>query len=436
MSSDSVILEFLEAGLVDVKSDDTKLEKLIATATDLASALRKTPAQAVRWTLIAADPEASADDRVIIEAWNALKKNWPTVSNTYQSRPVALLRAVLLDALAQTATKDENVAAMFANTGRNVLPHMPLGAEAPVWETAVGRIEDLVDARAEAEWRTPEQIDIGSMTYDAPGEITIRSPERITGRKLLIKAIYAATGPHQGEADPNPYWMSSNVQLWGREFADRAGAAVADAIDAVSAANRIEPVDLSAPVNSLAAAVSSYMGDAVAAFGSATAGLQRRTNLLWWKEALYSASSRRSYRAMEPFAAASLMALDLFDQVPLFSPASVSTFLNEAILLLPVPSGAKAMMPAEIVELIAKDPLTTSLRERARRLEPDAEGRVPVLALIGRTTPQALEADGFRQATGLDAAVSMTPDAWGAHLFRELQAARAMQPAKKPRSRS
>ena len=34
------------------------------------------------------------------------------------------------------------------------------------------------------------------------------------------------------------------------------------------------------------------------AVSGATAGLQRRTNLIWWKETLYSPSARVSYRSM------------------------------------------------------------------------------------------------------------------------------------------
>ena len=68
------------------------------------------------------------------------------------------------------------------------------------------------------------------------------------------------------------------------------------------------------------------------AVSGATAGLQRRTNLIWWKK---EHSIRRalefSYRSMTPSAAAALMAFDLHQQVPTFSPASVTAFLQEAV---------------------------------------------------------------------------------------------------------
>lgn len=38
-----VLIRFLNAGLLDVKGDDAKLEKLQTTAVDLSAALKKTP---------------------------------------------------------------------------------------------------------------------------------------------------------------------------------------------------------------------------------------------------------------------------------------------------------------------------------------------------------------------------------------------------------
>src|SRR5258708_20501253 len=110
---DEILLQFLEAGVLNVGSDDTKLEKLRDTTKDLAAALEKAPSRTAQWTLVAVDPEISAHDPVIAEAWMALKKNWVTVVNSYQSVPIALLRASLLDPLVKSATKDNAIPVPF-----------------------------------------------------------------------------------------------------------------------------------------------------------------------------------------------------------------------------------------------------------------------------------------------------------------------------------
>lgn len=432
--SDEILLQFLEAGIVNVGSDDSKLEKLRTTAKDLAAVLKKVPARTVRWTLVAVDPEAAADDPVIAESWATLKKNWTTVPNTYQSTPIALLRATLLDALVRSASDDEAIAVAFANSARNMLPHMPLGAEAPVWQKAVSEIEDLVDARADAEWMTPEVIRVAPMTYEAPESIKVSSGDKVTNRENLTAKILAAAGPTGGN-NHNPHW-SNQPQQWAQEFAGRMANAIADSIDGVAKANKIEPLDLSPPLKALSSSVGGYVAKALQSFSDATAGLQRRTNLLWWKEALYSARTRTSYRAMQPFTAASLMALDLFDQVPLFSPASVSAFLNEAILLIPGASEAEPLGVPKLVDQLLRDSLSGSLCETAKELESSWEGRSPVIAVLGHFTHETLGGVAFRQTTGFDDHVQMRPHEWGAHLFRELQAARAIQPSGGKRLRS
>lgn len=428
--SDEILLQFLEAGVVDVGADDAKLQKLRDTAKNLAAALKKTPAQAVSWTLVACDPEIASSDSVIANAWAALKANWATVANIYQGGiPVAVLRAILLDALMQVSLEDDSVAVSVANSARNMLPHMTLGDEAEVWWRVVKQIEDKADARAESEWTTPEAVHIAPMAYEAPGGIKIVQEVRVVNREVLQPNVLAAVGP-TGGANANPHWPYSQqqVQSWAIEFSKHMSNAIGDAIDGVAKANAIDPIDLSDPLSELAESVSSYVGQAMTAFSGATIGLQRRTNLIWWKETLYSPSTRVSYRTMDSFTAASMMALDLFNQVPTFSPASVSAFLSEAILQLPEAPSWKGISVPVVVERLLADPLCQPLHEVAKQLAPSSEGRVPLLAILAHSSANSVAKTAFREASGLDEHLTMSPNAWGTHLFRELQAARATRP--------
>src|SRR2546430_2642861 len=66
--------------------------------------------------LHAADPDVSATDPTIVEAMAVLKKHWITMANTFQSTPVAIIRAVLLDAVVQVSREDDAIAVAFVNT--------------------------------------------------------------------------------------------------------------------------------------------------------------------------------------------------------------------------------------------------------------------------------------------------------------------------------
>ena len=413
------LMRFLEIGAINLNSDDTKLEKLRTTAKDLSAALREAPSKTISFTMVAADPSVPSTDPVVEEAMAALRKRWETVANAFAGRPVNVLRAVLLDAIVQAAREDDAIGVAFVNTARNALAHAETADEAPIWRDAVCEIETKVDARAEAEWATPEMISVEPLQYKAP-DITVEShaiPD-VDRDALKAKLQIQSPFPHQ-----------HNPSAWTQDVSARVSTAIGDTIDEFAKGIVLEPIDFSTPLADLAKAVSAHVDRALASFSGATAGLQRRTNLLWWKEALYSPSVHESYLEMPVFQASALMALDLHEQVPIFSPASVSAFLKEAIRALPAKPESEGNGKRDVTTLV-RDAKTAALMQPFRALAaqyaPAPVGRGPLLSLIGHGQDLAATgATSLRALGGVDESATMTPAEWGAFLFRELQAARA-----------
>ena len=281
----NILIRFLGAGLINVGGDDAKLDKLKETAADLAATLKKTPSKAVPFALIAFDPDAPADDDVIKEAMETLQKRWATYVNTFSGTPVTVIRAMLLDALVQAAADDDKVGVAFVTSARNALPFMEAGNELAIWADVVVEIERRVDARAESEWATPESISVPAMTFSIPEAIKISTPPTSINKAALAKKFEAAAGPTTAAGQPtggNPHWPQGN-QNWVTEFGTRMADAVVEALGAVAKGSQIEPIDLSGPLEDLAQAVSAHVDGTLKAVSIATAGLQRRTNLIWWK---------------------------------------------------------------------------------------------------------------------------------------------------------
>lgn len=333
---DNAILQgFLNKGLIDVGGDDAKLEKLSQSAKDLADALKKNPSKALNCSLIAFDPNAPEDDPVVQEALAVLQNRWITYRNTFAATPIAVIRAILLDALVDAAGEDDRVGVCFVASSRNALPLLPIDNERDIWISVVEQVERRVDARAEKEWATPEAISVPKMNYRIP---TLAAPSVKVGdasQTDLQKDMVAAAGPqwHDPESNNvlktngNPHWPQQNQQ-WVYEFGMRSGTAITNAIHEAMSGIQVSQPDLAEPFSKLATAVSNYVDDTLKSVSAATAGLQRRTNLLWWREALFSPSAGKSYREFPPSVAAALMALDLFETIPLFSPTSVSAFFG------------------------------------------------------------------------------------------------------------
>lgn len=419
------LMSFFEIGAIDLKGDDSRLEKLRSTAKNLSAALLKTPSKTALFTMAAADPNIAATDPTVDEVMNALRAQWETVSNAFSARPVGILRAILLDAVVQAARSNDAIAVAFVNTARNALTYTETSDEAEIWREAVSEIETKVDARAEAEWATPETIVVEPLQYKPPAPVQTEYEASTADRDTLKAKIHSAAGPW-GPADPkNRYSPSNQPQEWSQEFANKMSVAIADALDGMVEDLVPAPVDLSGPLSTLAKAITAHVDKVLASFSGATAGLQRRTNLLWWKEALYSPSAHTSYLDLQPFEASALMALDLHDQVPTYSPASVSAFLQEAIRCLPV----EDVDGRDFSSLVRESQTNVSMhpfRELAAQYAPEPAGRGPLLSLIGHPRDLGtIDATTLRALSGVDASTKMTPSAWGTYLFRELQAARA-----------
>ncbi len=419
------LLMFLEHGVIDV-ADDSRLEKLLSTATDLSSALLDSPSKTIRYTLVAADPNILSTDPTIEEAMQALRAQWITVAAAYKDGyPVAILRAILLEALVQSAREDDSIAVAFVNTARNALTYSESSSERPVWKAAVSEIETKVDARAESEWATPEMITVAPLSYTAPDSKELEQAAPVVDRESLIDKIHSASGPWGPLEANNTYQVHSQPQQWTKDFADMMAPTIADVIDDIAEKLTPEPVDLSSPLDTLVKAVTSHVENALISFSGATVGLQRRTSLLWWKEALYSPSAHESYLDLPAFEAAALMALDLHQQVPSYSPASVSAFLKEAIRCLPKNEEQEF---SKLLHAARTTDLMQPFRTLAAEYSPSPNGRGPLLSLIGYPQSTNIEdTEALLALSGIDPQQKLDPVAWGAHLFRELQSARATQ---------
>ena len=433
--NDDVLLRFLSKGLIDIGGDDDKLGRLRQTAVDLTGILEKTPAKASPYALVAFDPDVPSTDPIIVEVEEALRKRWETYVNTFAETPVAVFRAILLDALIRACGRNDTVAAAFVASARNLLPFMEVGSEREIWADIVGEIERKVEERAEREWATPASISVPDIKLEPPSMSEIRISSRKLNTANLGVSFMAAAGPQfnspdrgQVDTEGNPTWPQEDPPTWAYEFGKRTAAAVGEAINQTLGNLSVE---------GMAKVMSEQLATTLQAVSNATAGLQRRTNLLWWKEALFSPSTRMSYREMTSFDAAVLMAFDMHRQVPTFSPASVAAFLRESVIAFPTidPEGKAPIR--ELVEKTRDAAVLSELRTEAGKLVSASVGRGSVLAVIGHldAVPQ-IDDRGFRDRIGVKADTALTLPDWSVWIFRELQAARAIAEASAPKGRT
>ena len=439
--NDDVLLRFLSKGLINVGGDDEKLRHLRQTAVDLAGILEKTPAKTSPYAHVAFDPHVPTTDPTILEVAEALRKRWETYVNTFADTPVTVFRAMLLDALIRASEKNDAVAAAFVAFARNVLPFMEVGGQQVIWADIVAEIESKLEEHSEREWAIPASISVPNVKFESLSTTEIRiSSKKLSTTDLSPKFIAAAgpqfNSPNRGEVDTegNPHWPQDDPANWVYEFGTRTAAAVGEAINRTLEGLSVEGIDLPGITEHVTKAMSEHLTTTLQAVSNATAGLQRRTNVLWWKEALFSPSARISYRNLMPFEAAALMAFDMHRQLPTFSPASVAAFLRETVMALPTIDQVRTAPILELVEQTRDADVLSQLRTEAGRLVSASAGRGSILGVIGHpdAAPQ-IDDRGFRDRVGVKPDTALTMADWSVWIFREFQAARAVTEASFPK---
>ena len=442
--SDDVLLRFVTKNLINVHGDDTKLANLRQAAADLSEILRETPTKTLAFSLAAFDPEVPKDDPSIVEAAGALRRRWETYANTFSSMPIAICRAMLLDALIQAALDNEAIAIGFSASARNVLPFMEVGGEREIWTEVIDKIERIVEERAEAEWAIPASIDIPNIKLNSIYSDKIPVSSQKANRNFLIVGLRSSAGPTYASPKDevahntggNEYFADQN-EYWVYEFSARAATAITKSIDEITENLSVEGAALSEANNALATAISTHLETTMRAVNGATMGLQRRAGLLWWKETLFSPSARKSYRDMSAHAAALLMAFDIYQQIPTFSPFSVTAFLRETVEILPNINKDQKISIRELIKEAGQISELTDLRTEAARLAPAPAGRGPLLGLIGH--PEILlqtDERSFRNFVGINPDKELRISDWSVWLLREFQAIRVITDAPIPKSRT
>ena len=439
--SDDILLRFLNKGLINVRGDDDKLARLRQTAVDLSGTLQDTPAKASPFALVAFDPNVPATDPTILEVGDALRARWQTFVNTFADTPVTVFRAMLLDALIRACAQTDRVAVAFVASARNVLPLMDNDGEQDIWAEVVDDIHRQVEERSETEWATHASIPSPALDSKSLAAFAINVSSTGIDKDRLTEELHAAAGPttthpNRGEVNTegNPYWPHNDPGRWAYEFGVRAAATVADAITHALEHLSVEGQELARIRAETTGAMSEHLSTSLQAFGAATAGVERRTHLLWWKAALFSPSARMSYRDMGVFDAAVLMAFDLHRCVPTFSPASVAAFLRETVIALPTIDNDQQVPIRALVEKTRDTDLLAQLRAETGKIVAAPVGRGPLLRLVcyPDAVPQ-IDDRGFRELVGVSPDAPLTLPEWSVWMFHELQAARAIAEASAPK---
>jgi hypothetical protein len=194
-----------------------------------------------------------------------------------------------------------------------------------------------------------------------------------------------------------------------------------------------EQVDKREGGQALREAIGNYVTATADALTRTAMGLERRSALLWWKEALYSPTAQTSYRDLDPAVAAALAAVDASAQTGPFAPRMAEAVVRETLRSMDHDAMMATKALVEHGEAIAAATGGVRSAIEAGYANAHAEtGRSPLASLILSdpvTSPGVVE-----RRLGLPGDLALNAVDLGVWLFRDLQASAATPvPAKRGR---
>ena len=418
--SERLLDRFLNKGLFDLKGNDEWYGHITSTAKSLSTYLRANPEEIVPFTYAALLPDVSDEDPAIGKTLGLLKAEWKTYASVSMALPKTMLRAVVLDALLENAESDDATKSALALLLASALPHLSVGKEEAVWKAALDELLCAVERKAEVAWTVPSRISAPAFPKIDVPLIHFSVKGREVDKQALEKGMYAAAGPNDAQGEPtsgNQHWPDQQQQ-WSSEFAPRAAAAINEAISAATVVRKAS-ANAGALSEALIGAIVIHLESFIGQIASTTRGVEMRSRLLWWKEALVSPSAGVSYRDIDWKAAPGLMAYDYQAVLPSLAPASVSAFLLETVRTLQPDNEAAPLV--DWLQALAAVPHAEALRASVREIA-FSDGYRPLVSLVASDEPGR---KSIKERTVFDPDLSLTASQFGLLIFLELQAMKA-----------
>lgn len=344
----SVLQDFLTLRLLNIGAEDSRLEKLVGAAHELAQQYARNPKAAVASLLAAWDPVA-APHQSLLDIGELLQKHWPTFRAAFQDEPLTLYRAIILEAVMGAMEQQGTLAVAVDLIGANVLPHLNVGQEEKILSKILDRARKIKSERVARLWPA-QSTSAPSAALKAPTIPALKATEPTA----WYKEVAASAGPNQRDQtalpNPNPHW-SNQQQNWSYDFADRMAPILADVHD--KAANAALKASAQA-FKTLGDSVVAKLNEFVRSEQTSSNQLNISNKLLWWRQALYSETAATPYRQLELPLVALHTAFDVADLLPEVYPPAVESLVTEAVLAVAGSKNEEHINTKDLLEALMK----------------------------------------------------------------------------------
>ncbi len=377
---------------------------------------------------MALDPTISDNDSIVVEVEDIIIKQWPAFRNSVvktKDKPISYIQAVILEAL-NKLSKDINLAAIVWHTGCNVMSHYKLAGQEEVLTIFLLEIGKKVEEVARNSWGIVENTQIDSIA-----QIELAVPKIGQGKvgedalkgHLLAAAVHSGWAAQAGGGE-NPHTQAQNNFNWPQFFSERAAQGLSEEINAAFLSQNKSLISI---LNSIQKSIDTYLSNlkphleqVSSSILQSSQSLNKRSDLLWWKQALYSPKLDVGYRKLDPLLLAMVMAIDLADSVSPIYPKSVDFFLEETLRDV---LGDEIEKNIVLTELLEKFTLFSDTEKfLLEKLYDESENRKPLGVCISGVLKGEMTADEVFKYTGIEKSTKISLGELTIWLFHDLHA--------------
>ena len=346
-------------------------------------------------------------ETIIIKKWPAFK-NSVTATNDISTTYV---RAVILEALSQLSKDDAAIAALVWLTARDVTGHYQLDAEENSIRALLQQLADRVEEHGQAAWgaiHKPQASKLNEIEISISAIKAAEIDEESLKEQLLDAMVYSGWNT-EAEGGKNPYHHGQNSWEWPKFMAEHSATGIIQVVNSA----------LSQQAQSLFVQLKPFFEEVDNSIVNSITVNNKRSELLWWKQSLYSRSLNASYRSLDPLNAAVCMAYDLAEQVEPIYPESLDYLLRETLKDV---HGDHAAEDRPLTEWL-KDSLSLheKIQSELKAYAAAEEQRKPLLNAWANFLNSGESANFFTE-TGIDKKAKLTASDLGVWLFHGLQA--------------
>ncbi|MDX8126749.1 GTPase-associated system all-helical protein GASH [Methylomonas sp. OY6] len=389
---------------------------------------RKIKSDIIPYTLVALDPKVKDIDPVVQQVETIIIKKWPTFKNSVtatQDKSTTYIRAVILESLSQLSKDDAATTALVWLTARDVIGHYQLDSEENVISGFLQELADRTEENGRAAWGISHKFQANKFK-GAEISISAVNAAQINGEALkvhLLDAMVHSGWSSQAGGGKNPSHQGVQSHQWPQFMAEHSAMGITKVVNSALSqqAKSISSISTSIQdsLDTYFAQLQPFFEDLNTSFANSITANNKRSELLWWKESMYSRLLNASYRSLNPMNAAVCMALDLAEEVGAISPESVDYLLRETLKDV---YGEQAEEERLIADwLMDRGSLHGGIQSALKEHAAGGDERKPFLNAWANVVQSGDPTDFFSE-TGIDKTAKLTASDLAVWLFHGLQA--------------